>query len=98
MAQEQAPCTVYFDGSCPLCRAEIGYYVRTDEAGALCFIDVSQAGAAVPDGLTQREAMQRFHVRAGDGRLLSALRRSSRSGGGCRAGAGRRGLHRCRAC
>ncbi|MGJ4926131.1 thiol-disulfide oxidoreductase DCC family protein [Bradyrhizobium sp. HKCCYLS2038] len=71
VAQEQAQSTVYFDGSCPLCRAEIGYYGRTDEAGALCFIDVSRAGAEVPDGLTQREAMQRFHVRAGDGRLLS---------------------------
>ncbi|BAM90783.1 hypothetical protein S58_48040 [Bradyrhizobium oligotrophicum S58] len=62
---------MYYDGSCPLCRAEIGYYRRTDEAGALCFVDVSTADAAAPDGMTQREAMQRFHVRAGDGRVLS---------------------------
>ncbi|MGY4307572.1 putative DCC family thiol-disulfide oxidoreductase YuxK [Bradyrhizobium sp. USDA 4369] len=71
MAPEQAKSTVYYDGSCPLCRAEIGYYSRTDEAGALCFVDVSKADAAAPDGLSQQEAMQRFHVRAGDGRLLS---------------------------
>ncbi|GLH82435.1 thiol-disulfide oxidoreductase [Bradyrhizobium sp. SSBR45G] len=71
MAPEQAQSTVYYDGSCPLCRAEIGYYRRTDEAGALCFVDVSTADAAPPDGLTQQEAMQRFHVRAGDGRVLS---------------------------
>lgn len=59
------------NGSCPLCRAEIGYYRRTDEAGTLCFVDVSEAGAPVPDGLTQQRAMDRFHVRASDGRLLS---------------------------
>ena len=71
MAPEHAKSTLYYDGSCPLCRAEIGYYSRTDEAGGLCFVDVSQAEAAAPEGLTQREAMQRFHVRASDGRVLS---------------------------
>ena len=68
MEPERATSTVYYDGSCPLCRAEIGYYSRTDQDGALCFVDVSAAGAAPPEGLTQREAMARFHVRAGDGR------------------------------
>ncbi|WP_257165383.1 thiol-disulfide oxidoreductase DCC family protein [Bradyrhizobium sp. SRS-191] len=71
MAPESAQSTVYFDGSCPLCRAEIGYYGRTDQAGALCFVDVSQPGAETPEGLTQGQAMARFHVRARDGRLLS---------------------------
>jgi len=63
--------TVYFDGSCPLCRAEIGYYRRKDHSGALCFVDVSEPDALVPDGLNQRRAMERFHVRAGNGQLLS---------------------------
>jgi len=63
--------TVFFDGSCPLCRAEIGYYSRKDQAGALCFVDVSEAGAATPEGTTQQRAMERFHVRARDGRVLS---------------------------
>ncbi|MGJ5204547.1 thiol-disulfide oxidoreductase DCC family protein [Bradyrhizobium sp. HKCCYLR20261] len=71
MAPEPAQSTVYFDGSCPLCRAEIGYYSRTDQAGALCFVDVSKRGAETPEGLTQGQAMARFHVRAADGRLLS---------------------------
>ncbi|MGJ4903501.1 DUF393 domain-containing protein [Bradyrhizobium sp. HKCCYLS2058] len=71
MAPEPAQSTVYFDGSCPLCRAEIGYYGRTDQAGALCFVDVSEPGAETPDGVTQQQAMARFHVRASDGRLLS---------------------------
>ncbi len=63
--------TVYFDGSCPLCRAEIGYYRRINQSGALCFIDVSEADAAIPAGLTRLRAMERFHVRAGNGQLLS---------------------------
>ncbi len=63
--------TVYFDGACPLCRAEIGYYRRKDRVGSLCFIDVSDRAAATPDGITRSRAMERFHVRAGDGRIVS---------------------------
>lgn len=62
---------VYFDGSCPLCRAEIQYYRRQDQAGALCFVDVSETGAQTPAGITQQQALERFHVRAGDGQVLS---------------------------
>lgn len=63
--------TVYFDGSCPLCRAEISYYRREDSASAFSFIDISQIDASLPFGLTQQSAMQRFHVLDGDGQLLS---------------------------
>lgn len=63
--------TVYFDGACPLCRAEIGHYRRKDEDGALSFVDVSDADAVTPDGVTRQGALERFHVRAGDGRVLS---------------------------
>lgn len=71
MEAEASLATVYFDGSCALCQAEIGHYRREDRAGALRFIDVSQPNASIPAGLSQRGAMARFHVRAGDGRLLS---------------------------
>ena len=71
MESEVPKSTVYFDGSCPLCRAEIGYYRRKDQAGALCFVDVSETDAATPEGITQRRALERFHVRSGDGRVLS---------------------------
>ena len=63
--------TVFFDGSCPLCRAEIGYYRREDQCRALCFIDISETGGIPPEGITQARAMKRFHVRASDGRILS---------------------------
>ena len=63
--------TVYFDGSCPLCRAEIGYYQRKDQYSALCFVDISETGGIPPEGITQERAMKRFHVRASDGKVLS---------------------------
>ena len=71
MESDVSKSTVFFDGSCPLCRAEIGYYRRRDKAGALCFVDVSETGAPTPGGITQQRAMERFHVRARDGRVLS---------------------------
>ncbi len=63
--------TVYFDGSCPLCQAEIGYYRRKDQAGALCLADISKTGAVTPEGITRQRAMERFAVRASDRRVLS---------------------------
>lgn len=62
---------VYFDGSCPLCRAEIDCYKREDQDRALCFVDVSEAGTVPPEGVTRERVMERFHVRASDGRVLS---------------------------
>jgi predicted DCC family thiol-disulfide oxidoreductase YuxK len=71
MPPELSRTTVYFDGSCPLCRAEIGYYRRKDQTGNLCFVDVSETGAATPAGIIQQQVMARFHVRASNGRVLS---------------------------
>jgi predicted DCC family thiol-disulfide oxidoreductase YuxK len=71
MEPELSKSTVYFDGSCPLCRAEIGYYRRKDASGALCFVDVAETAAVTPEGVTRERALQRFHVLAGDGRVLS---------------------------
>ena len=71
MESEVPKSTLFFDGSCPLCRAEIGLYRRQDQADALSFVDASATGAVTPQGMTQQQAMERFHVRAGDGRVLS---------------------------
>jgi predicted DCC family thiol-disulfide oxidoreductase YuxK len=68
---ELSQSTVYFDGSCPLCQAEIGYYRGKDQAGALCFVDVSKIDAATPEGMTRQRAMERFHLRTSDGRVVS---------------------------
>ena len=68
-AQGAAQCEVFFDGSCPLCRAEIGLY-RTSGSDAR-FTDISDDQTAPPDEISQAEAMKRFHVRRADGKLVS---------------------------
>jgi predicted DCC family thiol-disulfide oxidoreductase YuxK len=64
-------CTVFYDGSCALCSAEIALYRRQDQAGALQLVDVSHPSQALPEGLSQPQAMARFHVLDAQGRLLS---------------------------
>jgi predicted DCC family thiol-disulfide oxidoreductase YuxK len=71
MTSERPRTTAYYDGACPLCRAEIAYYRRQDKTGAVCFVDVTAADAATPEGVTQAQALQRFHVRADDGQVRS---------------------------
>ena len=63
--------TEYFDRSCPLCQAEIGYYRRKDQVGALCLADISKTGAVTPEGITRQRATERLAVRASDRRVLS---------------------------
>lgn len=71
-SQERTACaTVYFDGSCPLCRDEIELYRRMDKDGTLVFADVSDAGTALPSDLDRNTAMKRFHVTKADGATVS---------------------------
>src|SRR5271165_3826785 len=63
--------TVYFEGSCPLCRAEIAHYYRQDGANQLTFRDVSHADGSLEPDLPRDQAMVRFHVRRSDGKLVT---------------------------
>lgn len=63
--------TVLFDGSCPLCVAEIASYKRADSNDALTLIDVSDAGFTGAGSISRSDAMARFHVRLPDGQLAS---------------------------
>ena len=63
--------TVYHDGTCPLCRLEIGHYRRQAGAERIDFIDVSDPNSRPGPHLTRERAMGRFHVRLASGELKS---------------------------
>ena len=69
--------TVYFDGSCPLCRREIALYRQLSSRQSVAWVDVSQH-VDCGDGLSCATAMRRFHVRDEQGRLLSGAAAFSR--------------------
>ncbi len=71
MPPEISPLTVYFDGSCPLCRAEIALYRNHDTSAQLCFRDVSNADTPLEADISRTRAKERFHVRRDDGQLVS---------------------------
>jgi len=66
--------TVFFDGSCPLCRSEIAFYQKKQSIGQFNFVDVSNAQTDFPAGLDQTSAMARFHVLSKEVGLLSGAR------------------------
>ena len=73
-AKQLPPLTVLYDGSCPLCRREIGIYrgLRPlDSDAPLCFADVSDAALPLPPDTTRAQLLARFHVRSSNGQMLS---------------------------
>ena len=68
----RAALTVYYDGACPLCAAEIRLYRRSEGAERIAWVDVGPEGPAeLGPGLTRGAARARFHVRRPDGTLVS---------------------------
>ena len=64
--------TVFYDGSCPLCRREISFYQRQGSSEAVQWVDVSQVGERdVGTELSCQAAMARFHVMTHNGTLKS---------------------------
>lgn len=64
----RAAVCVFYDGACPLCRREIGWYMHKRGADALGWLDVSAAtDASLPAGLTRQDLLLRFTVERADG-------------------------------
>jgi predicted DCC family thiol-disulfide oxidoreductase YuxK len=67
--------TLYYDGGCPVCTREIGFYRRRRGAERIRWIDLAQCtDAELGTELSREAAYARLHVRLPDGKLLSGAR------------------------
>jgi predicted DCC family thiol-disulfide oxidoreductase YuxK len=64
------PLTVFFDGACPLCHAEMHLLRRRDVGGRLRFVDVAAPGFVPPAGAALPAMLAEIHALTADGRWL----------------------------
>lgn len=63
--------TLYYDGQCPLCVAEIDFLQSRNAQGQLAFVDVTQTGfEASGHNISCEAAMAQIHGRTADGKVL----------------------------
>ena len=62
------PLTVWYDGDCPICTAEIGLMRRLDRASAIEFADLSLPGACPTD---RNARLARLHAQVRGGPMVS---------------------------
>lgn len=71
------PLTLFFDGACPLCLAEITWLRARNRHGLLDFVDVASFSSAessgLPPGFSCDQALAAMHGRLADGRLLTGV-------------------------
>ena len=66
--------TLYFDGHCPFCAAEMGRLRKWNKDGRLAFVDISTAGFdPAPLGVDMAALDRELHSRTADGRLLVGI-------------------------
>lgn len=64
--------TVYYDGGCPVCIREVGFYRRRRGAEDIRWVNLAQCeDSELGADLGRDAAYARLHARARDGRLLS---------------------------
>jgi predicted DCC family thiol-disulfide oxidoreductase YuxK len=67
--------TLYYDGGCPVCTREIGFYQHRRGADRIRWVNLAQCeDVELGTGLNREAAYARLHVRLPDGRLLSGAR------------------------
>ncbi len=63
--------TLYYDGQCPLCVAEVEFLQSRNAQGQLAFVDVTQTGfEAAGHHISCEAAMAQIHGRTADGQVL----------------------------
>ena len=62
------PLTVWYDGDCPICTAEIGLMRRLDRASAIEFVDLSLPGVCPTD---RNARLARLHAQVRGGPMVA---------------------------
>jgi predicted DCC family thiol-disulfide oxidoreductase YuxK len=70
MNESAYPLTLFFDGACPICNAEMHLLRRRDSAGRLRFVDVAAPGFVPPAGAALPAMLAQIHALTADGRWL----------------------------
>ena len=65
--------TLFYDGGCRMCDAEITLYKKMDTTQCMRFVDVTDPSADLPLDLDKKTALSRFHVLTRDERVLSGV-------------------------
>lgn len=66
--------TIYYDGQCPLCKAEIHLLRARNRRGLLRFADLGAPGFDAPaNGISCAAALDSIHGRLDDGELLTGI-------------------------
>ncbi len=70
-ADPRAARTVYYDGACPVCAREIGWYRGMRGAEAVRWVDVADPDAPLPEGRDRAALLRRFTVTRGTGETVT---------------------------
>ena len=66
--------TMYYDGLCPLCQAEILFLSRRNSAGLLSFVDVNSTQySADVVGVSCQQALDSMYAQYEDGELINGI-------------------------
>lgn len=66
--------TLYYDGNCGICRAQMARLRQRDRAGRLAFMDIAAPDfRALEAGASLQALRTEIHVRSADGRLLAGI-------------------------
>ena len=66
--------TMFYDGLCPLCQAEILFLSRRNESGLLRFVDVNSTQySADTVGVTCQQALDSMYAQYDDGELINGV-------------------------
>ena len=68
------PLTLYYDGACPMCRAEMHNLMLRNTGALLEFVDISAPGfKGQPPGVTPQDLMALLHARRADGAVIQGV-------------------------